>query len=111
MAKFQLKRICLMILVLAVVALCAFFITHLTPGDPARVILGNYATDEQVNLLRNQLGLDQPLRAQFFTWLGRVIRGDLGQSIFLNMPVKEAILSRVEPTFLISLWPTSPQPG
>ncbi len=102
MAKFLLKRMLLMIPVLGVVALCAFFITHLTPGDPVRLILGDFATDEQVRLLQSQLGLDQPLKTQFLAWLGRMARGDLGQSIFLNMPVREAILSRVEPTFLIA---------
>jgi len=98
----MIKRIFLMIPILGVVAVCAFFITYITPGDPVRLILGQFATDQQVSLLRSQLGLDQSLTIQFFTWFGNIIRGDLGQSIFLHIPVTEAILSRIEPTFLLT---------
>lgn len=102
MARFLFKRMLLMIPVLWVVAVVAFFITHLTPGDPVRLILGDFATDEQVVLLKGQLGLDLPLQNQFIDWLGRITKGDLGESIFLHMPVREAIFSRIEPTFLIA---------
>ncbi len=91
-----------MIPIIGVVAICAFFITHLTPGDPVRLILGDFASDQQVSLLRNQLGLDQSLGTQFITWFDKIIKGDLGESIFLHMPVRQAIFSRVEPTFLIA---------
>lgn len=102
MVKYIIKRVLLMIPILGVVAVCAFFITHLTPGDPVRVILGEFATDQQVSLLRSQLGLDQALHIQFAAWFGKIIQGDLGQSIFLHMPVRDAILSRMEPTFMIA---------
>lgn len=102
MARFFLKRIVAILPVLGIVAISAFFITHLTPGDPVRIILGDFATDEQTMLLRSQLGLDLPLYEQFIHWLGRIMKGDLGESIFLHIPVREAILSRVEPTFLIA---------
>lgn len=97
------KRILLMIPILGVVSICAFFITHFTPGDSVRIILGEFATDQQVNLLRSQLGLDQSLGLQFISWFSKIIKGDLGQSIFLHISVTEAILSRVEPTFLLGL--------
>lgn len=92
-----------MVPILGVVSICAFFITHLTPGDPIRLILGEFATDQQVNLLRSQLGLDQSLGIQFIAWFGKIIKGDLGQSIFLHIPVTKAILSKVEPTFMLAL--------
>lgn len=103
MVKYLVKRIVLMIPILGVVAVCAFFITYLTPGDPVRLILGEFATDQQVDLLRTQLGLNQSLTTQFFAWFGKIIKGDLGQSIFLHIPVTDAILSRIEPTFLLAL--------
>jgi len=88
--------------IIIVVAVCAFFITHLIPGDPVRLILGEFATDLQVDLLRSQLGIDQSLQVQFISWFGKIMRGDLGESIFLHIPVRDAILSKIEPTFLLA---------
>ena len=102
MIKYIIKRLLLMVPIIMIVAVCAFFITHLIPGDPVRMILGDFATSQQVFLLKSQLGLDQSLQVQFITWFGKIIRGDLGQSFFLHIPVREAILSRIEPTFLIA---------
>lgn len=102
MFQYVVKRIVMMVPVLGIVAISAFFITHLTPGDPVRMILGEFATDQQVQSLRAELGLDQPLTAQFISWCGNIIQGDLGRSIYLDMPVTDAIISRLEPTFLIA---------
>ncbi len=73
------------------------------PGDPVRVILGNMATEEQVIQLEETLGLDQPLIYRFFDWAGSIIRGDFGDSLYLNSSVRSAIINRIEPTFLIAL--------
>lgn len=84
------------------VATAVFLLLFLTPGDPAAVILGPDAKPEQVAELRARLGLDQPVYVQLGNWYVRLLRGDLGHSIFENRPVTEAIASRVEPTLLLT---------
>src|SRR5436190_21673352 len=79
---------------------------HLAPGDPASVIAGPYASADDVKRLQHQLGLDAPLPAQLVRWYGRLLRGDLGDSIFLRRPVTEAIVDRLEPTLLLTMWAT-----
>jgi peptide/nickel transport system permease protein len=79
---------------------------HLAPGDPASVIAGPDATADDVARIQRQLGLDAPFHIQLLRWYGRLIQGDLGQSIFLRRPVVEAILDRVEPTLLLTLYAT-----
>jgi peptide/nickel transport system permease protein len=103
MLGFVLKRVLSTIPVMGVVALVVFLLLRLSPGDPAAVIAGDYATAEQVAKIRTQLGLDLPLYQQFFTWLGRILHGDLGVSIFSNLPVTTLIAQRVEPTLMLSL--------
>ena len=75
---------------MGVVALIVFLLLRLSPGDPAAVIAGDYATAEQIEKIRSQLGLDQPIFVQFVIWLGDLVRGDLGVSIFSNLPVTDA---------------------
>jgi peptide/nickel transport system permease protein len=79
-----------------------FFLVHLTPGDPASVILGPDAPQEAIAELRARLGLDQPLPVQFVRWFGQVLQGNLGESIFLRRPVTQAIVERLEPTLLLA---------
>jgi peptide/nickel transport system permease protein len=76
---------------------------HLAPGDPAAIIAGPDAPAEDVARIRNTLGLEQPLYLQLARWYGRLLQGDLGQSIFLRKPVLEAIVDRAEPTVLLTL--------
>jgi len=102
MGKYILKRLFALIPVLLMAALAAFFVTNLMPGDPVRLILGDFATDEQVAVMTERLGFDKPLAARFFLWAGRIIRGDLGDSIFLSVPVTSAIATRLEPTLLLA---------
>jgi peptide/nickel transport system permease protein len=82
----------------------AFVLIHLAPGDPASVIAGPDASADDVKRIERQLGLDAPLPVQLVRWYGRLVQGDLGQSIFLRKPVTEAILDRVEPTVLLTLF-------
>ena len=96
------RRILMTLPVLAVVMVIVFLLAHLGPGDPAVIIAGDLATTEQIESIRTQLGLDQPLLTQFTTWLGRVLQGDLGTSIFSHRPVTELILQRVEPTLALA---------
>ena len=89
--------------VMLVVALVVFLLLHLTPGDPAAVIAGDYARPEDIARIRAQLGLDKPLYVQFVTWLSAVLSGDLGVSIFSNLPVSQLIAQRLEPTIALSI--------
>ena len=102
MKTYLARRLLALIPVALVVATVAFVLMHLAPGDPASVIAGPYATADDVGKLRHQLGLDEALPIQLVRWYGRLIRGDLGDSIFLRRPVLEAIADRVEPTLLLT---------
>ena len=97
------RRILATIPVMAVVAVVVFALLHLAPGDPAAVIAGDQATVEEVAKVRAQLGLDRPLAVQFASWLGNVLRGDLGRSIYDGQPVTRMIAQRVAPTLALSL--------
>jgi peptide/nickel transport system permease protein len=96
------RRLLAVIPVMLVVATVAFVLMHLAPGDPASVIAGPDATREDVARISRQLGLDQPLHVQLVRWYGRLLVGDLGDSIFLRRPVLDAVLDRMEPTLLLT---------
>ena len=100
---FIIKRIAATIPVMAVVALFVFLMLRLSPGDPAAVIAGDYASPEDIAKIRTQLGLDQPIIVQFSTWVWSLMQGNLGISIFSNLPVTKLIAQRLEPTFMLSL--------
>lgn len=103
MKIYILKRLLSLIPVLLVVAVVVFFLIHLTPGDPAAVILGPDALPEDIEALRKELGLDQPLYQQFFSWFGGLLVGDFGHSIFLNQPVLEAFIEHLGPTLSLAI--------
>ena len=103
MFSFIVQRVLATIPVMAVVALVVFLILRLSPGDPATVIAGDYATPEAVAKIRANLGLDQAIHVQFLTWVWRLLHGDLGISIFSNLPVAQLIAQRVEPTLMLGL--------
>jgi len=100
---FIIRRLAATIPVMGIVALFVFLLLHLSPGDPATIIAGDYASPADIARIRAQLGLDQPLHIQFTTWLIQLSRGDLGVSIFSNLPVSQLILQRVEPTLSLAL--------
>ena len=100
---FIIKRIAATIHVMAVVALFVFLMLRLSPGDPAAVIAGDYASPEDIAKIRTQLGLDQPIIVQFSTWVWSLMQGNLGISIFSNLPVTKLIAQRLEPTLMLSL--------
>ena len=103
MLNFLGKRLLATLPVLLVVAIAIFMIVRLTPGDPAAVIGGNSATSEDLDRIRVQLGLTQPLWTQFAIWGNGVLHGDLGFSFFLNKPVTELIGQRMEPTLSLAV--------
>jgi peptide/nickel transport system permease protein len=100
---YVIRRLLALVPVALVVATVAFVLIHLAPGDPASVIAGPDASRDDVQRIERQLGLDAPLPVQLVRWYGRLVQGDLGQSIFLRKPVTEAILDRVEPTLLLTV--------
>lgn len=82
-----------------IVSVIVFMIVHLTPGNPAYLILGEDSSPESIAQLEKQLDLDKPIVIQFFNWAKNVVTGDLGQSIYSSDPVLEIILDRLGPTF------------
>jgi peptide/nickel transport system permease protein len=103
MLGYILQRLSGMIAVMLLVVTIVFVIVRVTPGDPAAVMLGPEATAQDVADLRTRLGLDRSILSQYVIYVGQLLRGDLGQSIFLNMPVTAALMDRAEPTFFLTL--------
>lgn len=102
MFKYAVKRIIYIIPTLALVALMVFLLIHMIPGDPALVILGSDASPKEVELLRNALGLNEPLYKQLLMWIGHIIQGDLGVSIQTDVPVIESIMERFPVTLTLT---------
>jgi peptide/nickel transport system permease protein len=102
MARFLTKRLTGAFVVLVLVSLMSFAIIWLVPGDPTAAFLDTSATPEQVERLRRELGLDQPVIVQMLDWYGRILHGDLGHSILLNRSVTAAILERLPVTLSLA---------
>src|SRR5499427_8377226 len=98
MLSYMIRRILATIPVMVVVALFVFSLLYIAPGDPAAVIAGDQATPADVERIRQSLGLDRPFLIQFGDWLWRLLHGDIGTSIFTNLPVSTMIAQRIEPT-------------
>ena len=103
MTAYILRRLLATIPVMVVVALFVFLLLHLTPGDPAAVIAGDDASPAEVDGVRRKLGLDQPIWQQFVIYVASLLRGDLGTSIFSNLPVLTLVQQRLEPTLVLAL--------
>lgn len=103
MLKYVTLRVLSTIPVMGVVALFVFLMLRLSPGDPAAIIAGDYATSADVERIREQLGLNDPIVVQFWIWLKQILGGDLGTSIFTNLPVTTLIAQRLEPTLMLAL--------
>lgn len=102
MFAYIVRRLIATIPVLVIVAMFVFLLLHLTPGDPAAVIAGDEATPIEIENVRKKLGLDRPLWEQFGVYVWNLSRGDLGTSIFSNMPVMTLVLQRLEPTIVLT---------
>ena len=103
MTRFILSKAAGMLAVLAIVAVLVFVLTRAASGDPVAVLLGDQATTADIARVQKQYGLDQPLPTQFVIWLREVLQGNLGDSIFLQRPVTQALAERAEPTTLLTL--------
>ncbi|TAN53949.1 MAG: ABC transporter permease [Betaproteobacteria bacterium] len=103
MFAYAVKRLLAIIPVMGVVALFVFSLLYIAPGDPAAVIAGDIATEDDIVRIRAKLGLDQPYLVRFGGWLWALAHGDLGVSIFTNLPVAQLIGQRLEPTLALTL--------
>lgn len=103
MTAYILRRLLATIPVMLVVALFVFFLLHLTPGDPAAIIAGDDASPDEIEGVRRKLGLDQPVWIQFGIYITNLLRGDLGTSIFSNLPVTTLVMQRLEPTVVLAV--------
>lgn len=103
MNRYILQRLLMMIPVLFLVTLMVFSLIHLTPGDPALMILGEEASPEALQDLRHKLGLDQPLPIQYLTWISKVLRGDLGKSMRDNSNIGQIILQKLPITIELAI--------
>jgi len=103
MMPYVARRLLATIPVMAVVAVVVFMLLRLTTGDPAAIIAGDSATAQDVAAIRNRLGLDRPIAEQFVIWLGKVVRGDFGESFFFKKPVAQLITERLEPTLSLAM--------
>lgn len=106
MISFLARRLIAIIPVMLLVATGVFLLMKLTPGDPVGIILGPDATEERRQALRDDLGLNDPLPEQYLRWLGDALRGDLGDSLFLNEPVLAALADRAQPTLILTFLST-----
>ncbi len=104
MASLILRRLASAVPILLIVSLISFGLMRLIPGDPAAAIAGVSATPEQIEQIRQQLGLDQPLLGQLVSWYAGLLHGDLGHSLLLGEPVMQAALERLPVTIALSLY-------
>ena len=103
MLGYLVRRVLAAVPVMGVVALFVFLLLRITPGDPAAILAGDNATPAQLERIRASLGLNEPLYVQFFTWINKLLHGDLGVSLISNVPVLKMIGQRVEPSISIAL--------
>jgi peptide/nickel transport system permease protein len=102
MLSYILRRLLGVIPVMVVVGVFVFSLLHLAPGDPAAIIAGDNATEENIARIRANLGLDRPLLEQFGKWTWATLQGDLGVSMFSNVPVTQLVEQRMGPTFSLA---------
>ncbi|HWK13044.1 MAG TPA: ABC transporter permease [Rhizobiaceae bacterium] len=103
MLAYAVRRVVATIPVMLIVAVITFLLLALNPGDPAAILAGEDATTADIDMIRESLGLDQPMPVQFVKWITGVVTGDLGMSIFHGRPVLEMLMARLEPTAMVAL--------
>jgi len=102
MLKYAFRRIMAMIPVLIGISLVIFTLLYFTPGDPARMMLGDLATEAEVQALRDEMGLNDGFAVRYFRYMGDLLKGDLGTSYVSKLPVTEEIMSRLPVTVLVA---------
>ncbi|MDP7110259.1 MAG: ABC transporter permease [Dehalococcoidales bacterium] len=104
MTRFFVRRLILIVLTLFVVSIAIFAVTTVLPGDVAQVILGKGATPQDVETLRNELGLNRPAYSQYMGWIGGIVQGDLGDSLYLRRPIAELLQSRLTNSLVLAVF-------
>lgn len=104
MKKYIVKRLLALIPTLFVVSVVIFSIIHMTPGDPAAMILGDKADAADVAALRESMGLNDPIPVQYVNWVGRVFHGNLGKSVFIDKPMTEILKEYMGPTISLTIY-------
>src|SRR5215471_6677892 len=102
MGAYIIRRVLQTIIVMLIVGVCVFLLLHIAPGDPAGIIAGDYATPENILAIRRRLGLEDPIIVQFGRWCWHLLHGDLGISIFSDVPVMTLIMQRMQPTISLT---------
>jgi peptide/nickel transport system permease protein len=100
LTAYVVRRLLQLVPIALGVTILVFFLIHLVPGDPARTILGNQATPARIALVRHDFGLDRPLLVQYRKFMGKLVRGDLGTSLFYSVPAGRLVLQRLP----VTLW-------
>lgn len=103
MISFFVKRVFISILIVFIVSVFAFSLMHILPGDPARLVLGDEASQEDVDALRAKMNLDKPILEQYSLWISGIFKGDFGHSIIYERPVKDIILEKMPRTVAIGI--------
>ncbi|MBL8705070.1 MAG: ABC transporter permease [Rhodospirillales bacterium] len=103
MIAYITRRLLATVPVMLTVGVFVFFLLRIAPGDPAAIIAGDNATSQDIENIRGKLGLDRPMIEQFVHWSWRLLQGDLGISIFSNLPVTTLIAQRMEPTIALTI--------
>ncbi|MCH6265039.1 glutathione ABC transporter permease GsiC [Neobacillus citreus] len=104
MFRYIVKRLLGVIPTLFIVSIFIFMFVHMIPGDPARLVAGPDASHKDIELVRQELGLDKPVVTQYFTYVGNLFQGDLGTSMKTKRPVYDEIAARFMPTFWLTVW-------
>jgi peptide/nickel transport system permease protein len=100
--RYLARRLLLAVPVLIGVSIVVFMVLHLSPGDPAEIMLGSAATKEDLARLRADLGLTEPLPVQYVRWMSHVVRGDLGRSLWMRRAVLPDVLERFRATLVLT---------
>lgn len=103
MAIYLLKRTFALVPVLLLVSIFVFLLLRLTPGDPAAILAGDAATTEQLERIREAMGLNKPILTQYFVWMGNILQGDFGVSLISGVPVLDLVSQRIGPTISIAV--------
>src|SRR5690606_30620075 len=101
MGKYLVRRFTALLITLVVISIIIFVMAEVMPIDPARSILGQYATEDNIRALREQMGLDKPLIERYVTWLTRFLRGDLGESFQLGAEILPILLVRFKNSIIL----------
>ena len=107
MLTYILRRLLMLPISLLLVVIFAFSIIHLTPGDPAAILLGEFATQDQIDKLREDLGFNKPVYVQFYEWFGQIMQGDFGTSLIMKEKVVDILARCVPRTAWLAIFATA----